>query len=549
MSPSHLLSAAAPSSARNIPTWWLPLVCGVTSALVSLLRWGGLSPPATFHDEAAYLLQAKIFASGRLAATAPPLPEFFEQFHVLVTPHLAPKYFPGHALLSTPGVLLGLPALGPIALNGLAGALVFAIGRRVAGLSIAALGWALWTTSWRVASWQSTYLSVTSSTALFLMGCYLLLRWWEEGRHRHLLALSFVTCFLAITRPLTAVAFALPAAGSVVIGARRRSLWSQIPGALISGLLVLAIIPLWNHASTGSWGVTPYGAYARTYLPWDRYGFDDSAPKPERPLPADMSAYASGYRRMRAHHAPAHAASILVARMSQSFEDLFGVPSWRWALALGFPLGLTVLDRRGRFALAWPLTLFALHLPRAHFTQWSVYYVEVLWIVALVTAAGLCAAIRLLLGERRRSAQAAVVAAVVLALAATSAIVVEPRLQAWLAKRRAYFAAFEGRLSELPRDEKTIVFVRYAPAHNPHRSLIENPADFARARHWVARDRGDDNRRLVAIASGRKPYLFDESSFQILPLEAVETLHEEGRSSGAHAEENDHASAEIDSEP
>ncbi len=69
------------------------------SALFVGWLWGGLREPATIHDESAYLLQAELSASGRLAADAPPLPECFEQSHLLVTPRLAPKYPTGHAWL------------------------------------------------------------------------------------------------------------------------------------------------------------------------------------------------------------------------------------------------------------------------------------------------------------------------------------------------------------------------------------------------------------------------------------------------------------------
>ena len=55
--------------------------------------------------------------------------------------------------------------------------------------------------------------------------------------------------------------------------------------------------------------------------------------------------------------------------------------------------------------------------------------------------------------------------------------------------------------------------------HNPHRSLIENPPDFARARIWVARDRGADDLRLIAVAPDRAPYLFDEASWTLYRLQ------------------------------
>ena len=105
---------------------------GAAGAAFLAWVWGSLAEPPFIHDEAAYLLQADIFAAGRLSAPAPPLPEFFEQYHVLVTPRLAPKYPPAHALMLVPGMWLGLPGLMPVALHGLAGAMLFALARRLA---------------------------------------------------------------------------------------------------------------------------------------------------------------------------------------------------------------------------------------------------------------------------------------------------------------------------------------------------------------------------------------------------------------------------------
>ena len=68
-----------------------PVIIGVITTVVTWWLWGTLSATPYVHDEVALLLQAKIFASFRLAAPSPPLPEFFEQFHVFVTPTLAPK--------------------------------------------------------------------------------------------------------------------------------------------------------------------------------------------------------------------------------------------------------------------------------------------------------------------------------------------------------------------------------------------------------------------------------------------------------------------------
>src|SRR5436309_15581249 len=146
-----------PAIERALESRWAPVGAGLLTALLGFWVWGSLDQPGIYHDEIAYRLQAEIFASGRLAGDAAPLPEFFEQYHVLVSPRLAPKYLPGHALALVPGVWLGLPGLGPLALAGISGALLFALARRVGGPWVAALAWTLWVTAPAPLTWRCTY--------------------------------------------------------------------------------------------------------------------------------------------------------------------------------------------------------------------------------------------------------------------------------------------------------------------------------------------------------------------------------------------------------
>src|SRR5260370_3211489 len=135
------------------------VVCGVVTELLTWWVWGSLDQVAVFHDEAAYLLQAEIFASGRWAAPARPLHEFYEKFDVLVTPVFASKYWPGHSLLMVPGVWLGLPGLVPVLLSGLTGALCFGLARRVSTPGIALVTWLVWTTASGNLHWRAAVLS------------------------------------------------------------------------------------------------------------------------------------------------------------------------------------------------------------------------------------------------------------------------------------------------------------------------------------------------------------------------------------------------------
>ena len=155
---------------------WLALSLGLASTLTYWWVWGSLRPLPGIHDEAAYLLQARIFASGHWTAPGRPLPEFFEQFHVLVTPVLAAKYPPGHSLLLTLGQLLGFPPLIPLLLNGLTGALVYLLSARLAGPLVGLLTWLLWLLAPMNLTYRPTYLSNVTTGALWVASWWALLR-------------------------------------------------------------------------------------------------------------------------------------------------------------------------------------------------------------------------------------------------------------------------------------------------------------------------------------------------------------------------------------
>src|SRR5262245_60349415 len=79
------------TAARLLESRIAPVVFGALTALAVWWAWGSLRALPWVHDEKAFLLQAELFARGRWSGPSPPIPEFFEQFGVLVTPALASK--------------------------------------------------------------------------------------------------------------------------------------------------------------------------------------------------------------------------------------------------------------------------------------------------------------------------------------------------------------------------------------------------------------------------------------------------------------------------
>jgi len=489
---------------------WGSVVCGVITAVVTWCAWGSLNQIAAYHDEAAYLLQAGIFASGRWTAAARPLPEFFEQYHVLVTPVLASKYWPGHSLLMVPGVWLGLPGLVPVLLSGLAGALCFALARRVAASPwVALVTWLFWTSAPGGLYWRASYFSEITTSALWLVGWWALLDWYETGRRGALLALSACIGWSAITRPLTALVYAIPAGVVVFRRCRVRRAWRDLGLALAVGAVLLGLIPLWSARTTGDWRTTPYALYARQYFPFTL------AARPERALPPDMQRWVGPMNEMVRSYALAAVPVEFLRRIRRIGDDLWH--GWR-AVFLPFAiLAVFALPMEATYAIGTMGLLVLSHLVFAHAASWSLYYLEVHPVLAFLTALGLAVVARRV-APRPANARPIQVAALLLCCAALWFAGLDLRAtRRALAQERASQRAFAAVVHQIPH-RKAIVFVRYGPRHNVHASLIVNEPDLMRARAWIVYDRGLDNTRLLALAPDRVPYMYDEATNTLTAL-------------------------------
>jgi hypothetical protein len=425
-----------------------------------------------------------------------------------VTPRLAPKYPPGHALALVPGIWLGLPGLMPVLLGGVAGGLLFALARRLAGGWVAALAWTIWLSSSTGNMWRCTYLSESTSTVAWLGTAWLLLRWWEGGRSRDLVLIGLLVAWLGITRPLTAIALGFPVGVVVLVTVWRRKAWGALVGALAAGLVVLSLLPIWNAASTLDWRATPYTEYSRIYFPYQKLGFGVDPRPALRPLPADMSAYDDNYRRIHAAHTLERLPRAALGRLLATGREVFGVEAWREPLVVFFLLGLLALSGPAAFGLASTLALFTAYLVYAHPLDWLVYYYEVHAFLAFAVALGLWKTLTRLSNAGAAAPAAAALVLLALGLGAHDAWPTRETIH----RAGLYHRAFASAVAAVP-DAKAIIFVRYGPHHDSNFGLIENPPDYEHARVWIAYDRGNDNARLLALAPDRVPYLFDEASW------------------------------------
>jgi hypothetical protein len=508
---SHFLAGPfAPAAVAVLTGTWITWV------------WGSLRAVAPIHDERSYLLQAEIFASGRWTAPARPLAEFWEQYHVFVTPAFASKYPPGHALLLTPGIWFDVPGLMPVVLSATSAALVFLLARRVANPWIALFTWLLWLSVPTVQRFLASYMSQSTSIFLVLLSWWALLEWREKGRQGWLIVVAICVGWGAITRPLTMLIIAIPIAALVLTHVVRAHLWRSLGAATVVGFAILLIIPLWSDQTLGDWKSTPYAEYSRVYFPYDAPGFGPDSTSPLRQRPHDMEVHAATMSTLRDAHLVDRLPSILAERAVSVGREAWS--GWRLVLLPFALLGLVFFDRRAWFALGSTGTLLLGYLVFAHGSGWIVYYFEIFPLLAFASALGLANAKRILHARFTRTEHDSTYNPSFAASWTIALLCVAPGVLTSIADTRveqanwqAYHSAFERLLASIPT-ERNIVFVRYAPWHNTHMSLVYNGSDLSSARNWVVYDLGERNLELVAQSGGRTPFIFDEERGELFPM-------------------------------
>ncbi len=519
--------APAPLDAvtRVLSGRWVPLAFGLLAGAMVWWIWGGLSQPPLYQDERAYVLQAQLFAMGRWTGPGRPMPEFFEQAHVLVSPVLASKYFPGHSLLLAPGALLGMPGLVVVLLSVLTGTLVFGLARRATNPWVALLGGVIWIGAPNNFGWRATYFSEVTTGATCLVAFWALLEWREHRRARHLALAAAMVALTGITRPLTGVALALPVAVLVLRDAWRGRLWRQLPVALAPALLVAGLVPLWSARTTGDWRVTPHGVYTREYMPYDHLGFGFDSTPPSRVVPVDIAKLNSFYRDVHEPHTLAALPRTIYLRVLGIAVGMFGL--W-WAVLLPVTLlSFLALGPELRFAAAVAGCELAAYLLYAHPPAWTLYYQEVFPVFAVLCALGLWRVLDVIehgtLGALRlaparlpdaQRALGALGVMLVLLWPATISIVAAHGASV---TRALHFRRFDKVVAWVPTP-RAILFVRYGPSHDEHVSYIGNAANPDAERVWTAYDRGADDLRLMQAFPDRQAFVFDEATVTVGPL-------------------------------
>lgn len=493
-----------------------PVALGVATSALVVFVWGWRDPPPIIHDEASYVLQARIFARFHWIEAARPLTRFFDQMQVFTTPVLASKYPPGHALLLTPGIWLKWPPLVPVLAAGAGAAIFFALARRIAGPFAALTAWAIWATSPGFEVVAASFLSETTTGLLWLAGWWALWKWRDGAGEKWCSLAVLCGAWICLTRPLTGMAFGIPCAVLVIRRALRDRSFAGVAKSAAVTVAVAAIVPVWSHATLGRWWPTPYAEYSRIYFPYEKLGFgEDPAPAPA-PLPYGKEKYDRDYRAIHRNHRladlPRTAASRILPIVRAATGD-------RSLLAVFVLVGLFFARRELRFAVATSALLFAAYLALAHPPSWIVYYFEIFPVVAFLAALGLGAVFRVVERAFRRIPvlRAEILQTAISVFLVAGAVPAVADLRAArrqeTGERHAIFAFARAETS--PR---AILFIPCSERRADLCDAVQNRPDLSRERVWLAHDLGEDDRRLTALAPDRLALRYDPNRRAVIDL-------------------------------
>jgi hypothetical protein len=216
--------------------------------------------------------------------------------------------------------------------------------------------------------------------------------------------------------------------------------------------------------------------------------------------------------------------AILLERVRLILYSAWG--SWWVVLAPLAAIALIGLSAEAGFALVSAAFIVLAYSLFAHPAEWVLYYMEVQEVVVMITALGAWTVIQRMVRIQRRGTTIPAAEAIARGGVAVCAfiLVVAPFKAKFINEIRIPFqslgyqqAAFRDLVASIPH--KSVVFVRYARLHDFNKSLITNVPDLEEAGAWVAYDRGPENVELLAEAGGRMPYIFDEQTGRLLPMD------------------------------
>lgn len=370
------LRRPSPASAE-----WIGIVVGVIAIVyltgTAILQDRPLAP--RMFDECSYAIGAQILSHGKLWLPQHPLADFFDTFFIVTKPVYGSIYFPGTALALAPAVWFGWASwIMPVVLSGIAVALIYRIIFILTSDGVAGIVAALWMVS--LMPFRALSVMTMSQIVMLLLGVMIIWTWlhWRTARpgwplRRWTLALGGLCGWAAITRPVDALAFALPIGVAIALSLRKKPLRD---GLLTALLLILGAAPflslqiIHNLGLTGHPLRTAYTAYLQREQPGAQFGIRryESSWKPATDSP-QLRAYYNWCRPYLQQHQPHNflrpwlTSQQMSGNRMQPAHLLTLVDSTLpgRALLLFLPAGMIALTgERRRWPLAATLPLFLL---------------------------------------------------------------------------------------------------------------------------------------------------------------------------------------------
>lgn len=273
------------------------LAVGAAAAIVVLVtavRYLLLQDVAITDDENVYAFQARVFASGRLAAPSPPasIRAFFDNQFIVNDGKWYGMFFPGHGFLLAIGELVGATRWVPTASAASTALLAYLIARRAFGRRAAVLTLAGLVLSPYFVMSSATLLAHSTSALFLAVFTYAILRAQDPGASPlWWLAAGLAVGWAGLTRPLAGAAFVLPWTVWLLARLARDASVRRLAGSLLfaaGGAAVFVVLCLYNLALAGAPFVTGYHTYSALY----GFPVDKGAVKAPWPLP---SLYELGY--------------------------------------------------------------------------------------------------------------------------------------------------------------------------------------------------------------------------------------------------------------
>ena len=476
-----------------------------------------------YHDESMHLIQAQQLARARLWMPAHALPQFFETFHVFVTPVYAAMQFPGTSMLYVPGIWLHLPYwVTSIAIAGASlGLFYYIIAQLIDGIAgILAAMMLLGVLEFRYLS-----VMVLSNPAVLVLGLLTLCAWirWRMHQSPHsAILIGIFAGWAAITRPPDALCFALPVGVSMMWTLRHSVRKTLIAGVcLVFGALpFLSIQLIFNHGVTRQWFTSPHEAYVKAFHPGGAYGphAESIHERPQTHLAQKLDYYDGFVAREIGRYHPSTALELWT---SERLPILFKASLPSLLLLLFLPSGLLGLHHGQRWI---PFAICPLFISLYAF---SVFFASQYCLLNTVTLIPMA-----ILGVRQfeitfRKASRQISTAVtvcLMSLCFTQLPQFNPGITEQYESKT--LSAVEARLHEIKG--RAVVFFHYQHHDNVHEEPVYNidSADIDSSRIVRAQDLGAaENLKLIRYYAERQPdrqvYLFNRATRVLIPLGPV----------------------------